>query len=375
MGRPAWVEIDLDALSHNVREIRRVTDPRAQVMAVVKANGYGHGLEQVSRVALTSGATWLGVALLQEAVLLREKGLAAPVVVLGYTPERDAEEVVAREISQTVFTEEGGRALAAAARRLGKKAKVHIKVDTGMGRLGFPASEKAVEVICGLAELPELEIEGIYTHFATADEPDKGYAQEQFLRFQEVLRKLEERGLAVGLRHCANSAALLDLPYTHLDLVRPGITIYGLYPSPNVRHDLVSLKPVMAVKARVALVKEVPPGTGISYGRTYVTSKRTLVATIPLGYADGYPRLLSNRSEVLVKGKRAPVIGRICMDHLMVDVTHIPGVAQGDEVVLLGKQGEQEISADELAGLLGTINYEVVCMVSERLPRVYKGFS
>lgn len=375
MGRPVWAEIDLEALSHNVREICWVAGPRVQVMAVVKANGYGHGLEPVSQTALYSGATWLGVALLQEAVLLREKGIKAPIVVLGYTPEKDFKEVVARDVSQTIFTWEGGLTLAATAHRLGKKARVHIKIDTGMGRLGFLLGKDAVETITRLSRLPGLEIEGIYTHFATADEADKGYTEEQFLKFQWVLKQLAARGVYIRWRHCANSAAILDLPYTHLDLVRPGITLYGLYPSPVVCRDLVTLKPVMSLKARVVYVKEVPPGTCISYGKTYVTKKRTKVAIIPIGYADGYSRLLSNKSEVLVKGQRAPVIGRVCMDQLIVDVGHVPGVVQGDEVVLLGRQGKGEITADEVAAHMGTINYEVVCMISERVPRFYQGMT
>lgn len=231
MQRPAWAEIDLEALSHNVREIRRITSPRAQVMAVVKANGYGHGLEPVSRAALKSGATWLGVALLQEALFLREKGFQAPVVILGYTPENDASEVILHGISQTVFNRDGVLAFASAASRLGKKAKVHIKIDTGMGRLGFPVTKKTVDFLTSLALIPDLELEGIYTHFATADHADKGFAEEQFSRFRWLLDQLAERGLRIPWRHSANSAAVFDLPHTHLDLVRPGIALYGLFPS------------------------------------------------------------------------------------------------------------------------------------------------
>ncbi len=372
--RPAWAEIDLDALAHNVRAICQLVRPRAAVMAVVKANAYGHGLEAVSRVALANGACALGVALLQEAVELREKGFREPIVVLGYTPECDAEEAVAYGISQTVFTLEAGLALAAAARRLGKRARLHVKIDTGMSRLGFLPNNAALEQITSLASLPELELEGIYTHFATADERDKSFAEEQFARFCRFLEALAARGVRPRWRHCANSAAILDLPHTYLDLVRPGIALYGLYPSPDVGRR-VELRPVMSLKARVAHVKEVPPGTGVSYGRTYVTKTWTRIATIPIGYADGYSRLLSNKAAVLIKGRRAPVIGRVCMDQLLADVTHIPGVVPGEEVVLLGRQGEEEVTADELAGYLGTINYEVVCMVSERVPRVYRGGS
>lgn len=371
MKRPAWIEIDLAALRNNVRELRRITDPRAGVMAVVKANGYGHGVEEVSRAALESGASWLGVALLQEALALREKGIDAPILVLGYTPAEYAEDVVRNDISQTVTTWDDAVALAAAARRLGKKARIHVKVDTGMGRLGFYPDRNTLEIIYRLAHLPGLDVEGVYTHFAAADEADKAYTEEQFARFQGLLKQLAARHLFIRWRHCANSAAVLDLPYTHLDLVRPGITLYGLYPSPHVRHDLVSLKPVMSLKTRLAFVKEVPEGSKISYGCTYIARRRTRIATIPLGYGDGYSRLLSGKSEVLIKGVRAPVVGRICMDQLMVDVGHIPDVEQGEEVVLMGRQGDDEITADELADRLGTINYEVVCMLSVRLPRIY----
>jgi len=371
MRRPVWAEVDLDALKNNVQEMRRITKPSAQLMAVVKANGYGHGIEQTARTALQSGASWLGVALLQEAVTLRDKGITAPILILGYTPAEDAAEVINYDISQTIFTVEDAQTFAAAAHRLGKKAKVHIKIDTGMGRLGFCPQGDTLDKIWGLSQLPDLEIEGIFTHFATADEADKSFAEEQFMRFQQLLKQLAARHIYIKWRHCANSAAVIDLPYTHLDLVRPGIALYGYYPSPDVNHDLVKLIPVMSLKARVAFVKEVAAGCSISYGRKYIAKKKTLIATIPLGYGDGYSRLLSNQGEVLIKGKRAPVVGRVCMDQLMVDVGHIPDVQQGDEVVLLGRQEGEVITADELSEKLGTISYEVLCMISDRVPRVY----
>jgi alanine racemase len=369
--RPVWAEIDLQALGDNVREIRRVTDANAEIMAVVKANAYGHGVLPVSRAALRNGAAWIGVALLQEALLLREAGIKAPILILGYTPAQDVAEVVKNEISQTIFTWDDALAVASAAQRLGKKAKVHVKIDTGMGRLGFNSDRKTVDMICRLAQLPGLELEGIYTHFASADEADKTFAQEQFAKFQQLLQQLAARHIDIRWRHCANSAAILDLPSTHLDMVRPGIIIYGLYPSPHVRHDRVKLTTVLSLKARVAFVKDVPAGSSISYGRTFYTREQTRIATIPLGYGDGYGRLLSNRAEVLIGGRRAPVAGRVCMDQLMADVGHIQDVRQGDEVVLLGSQGRETITAEELAGYLGTINYEVLCMISERVPRVY----
>ncbi|MFY9139959.1 MAG: alanine racemase [Thermacetogeniaceae bacterium] len=371
MGRPVWAEIDLDALKNNVQEMRRITDQNAQLMAVVKANGYGHGIEQIARTALESGANWLGVALLEEALLLRDKGITAPILILGYTPVDDAVEVINHDISQTIFTVEDARAFAAAAHRLGKKAKVHIKIDTGMGRLGFSPQGDTLDKIRNLSQLPDLDIEGIFTHFATADESDKAFAEEQFMRFQQLLKQLAAHHIYFKWRHCANSAAVIDLPYTHLDLVRPGIALYGYYPSPYVNRALVKLLPVMSLKARVSFVKEVPKGCSISYGRKYIAKKKTLIATIPLGYGDGYSRLLSNQGEVLIRGKRAPVVGRVCMDQLMVDVGHIHDVQQGDEVVLLGRQEGEEITADELAEKLGTISYEILCMISERVPRVY----
>jgi alanine racemase len=373
MQRPVWAEIDLDALCSNVREIRRITNPRARVMAIVKANAYGHGVEQVSRVALRSGADWLGVALLQEALELRRQGISAPILILGHTPDEDAPEVVANDISQTVFTREAILALDAAAGKLGLKARVHVKIETGMGRIGFPATRETAALISQLAGLPNVEIEGIYTHFAAADAPDKSYAGQQFMKLQQTVKHLEAEGVYIRWRHCANSPAIINLPQTHLDLVRPGIILYGLYPSAAVPHDLITLRPVMSLKARVSFVKDMAAGASISYGCTYKTECPTRIATIPIGYADGYSRLLSNKAEVLIRGRRAPVAGRVCMDMVMVDVGQIPGVEAGDEVVLIGRQGAEEITADELADHIGTINYEVVTRIGERVPRLYVG--
>jgi alanine racemase len=362
----------LDALGSNVREIRRITSPSARVMAVVKANAYGHGAIQVSRVALSSGADWLGVALLQEALELRQQGIGAPILILGYTPDEDASELVANGISQTVFTREAALALAAAAHKLGLKARVHVKIETGMGRIGFPATRETVDLIAYLARLSDLEVEGIYTHFATSD-ADQSYTEQQFMKLQQMVKHLEAQGVFIRWRHCANSPSVIDLPYTHLDLVRPGIILYGLYPSPTVRHDLISLRPVLSLKARVSFVKEVAAGASISYGCTYKAEAPTRIATIPIGYADGYSRLLSNKAEVLIRGRRAPVAGRVCMDQVMVDVGRIPGVEAGDETVLIGRQGSEEITADEMADHIGTISYEVVTRISERVPRLYTG--
>lgn len=371
-GRPVWAEVDLGAIAHNVGELIRVKDPRAKLMAVVKANGYGHGAVPVARTALAAGAEWLGVAIVAEALELRRAGLTAPVLILGFTPPEQSEAVVAADISQTVDTVEAARALSEAATRLGRSAKVHLKVDTGMGRLGVTPDDDGLAVARAIADLPGLAMEGVFTHFATADAADKGYAHRQFSRFTEFLSRLEAAGLRFRIKHAANSAALIELPETHLDLVRAGIAIYGLYPSDEVERR-VDLRPAMSVKARIAHLKEVPAGTGLSYGQTFVTGHASSVATLPIGYADGYPRSLSSRGIVLVRGRRAPVIGRVCMDQCLVDVTDVPGVGPGDEVVLLGRQGDEAVTADDLARLEGTINYEVVCAITARVPRVYRG--
>jgi len=368
---PAWAEIDLGAIAHNVREIRRVTIPSAKVLAVVKANGYGHGAVDVSRVALANGTEWLGVARVSEGAALRKAGIDAPVLILGYFPPEQSSEVVRNQFSQAVYTRGMALALAEAAAREGTRAKVHVKIDTGMGRIGWVAGPGAVREILEIAQIPNLEIEGIFTHFAAADAADKGYTRTQFERFLEVNEALRKSGLEIRLKHAANSPALLEMPETHLDMVRAGITVYGLYPSDNIDRSRVKLRPAMSLKARVAYVKEVPAGFKVSYGCTYTTEKPTVIATLPLGYADGYSRALSSKGEVLLHGRRAPVIGRVCMDQIMVDVGHIPGVKIGDDAVLIGRQGDEEISADEMAAKLGTINYEVVCMVSSRVPRVY----
>ncbi|MFZ5626018.1 MAG: alanine racemase [Bacillota bacterium] len=370
--RPVWAEIDLGAIGHNVRELRRVTQPRARLMAIVKANAYGHGAVEVARVALANGAERLGVALLQEAIELRRAAFGVPILILGYTPPDGALDVVKYNLTQTVFDYQGAEALSWAAVQLRKTAKIHLKLDTGMGRLGFVTTNpRSLEEILRIARLPGLEIEGIYTHFASSDSKDKTSALRQLELFRNFVDQLEKLGLEIPLKHTANSGAILDMPSAHLDLVRAGIALYGLYPSDEVKKEKVALRPAMTLKARIAYVKEVGPGSGISYGSTYVTSGWERIATIPLGYADGYNRRLSNRAEVLIKGQRCPVVGRVCMDQFMVRVSHLEQVTAGEEVVLFGRQGQAELPVDELASLLDTINYELVCAVSSRVPRIY----
>lgn len=340
-------------------------------MAVVKANAYGHGAVEVSRTLLANGADRLGVALLQEALELRQEGFAVPILILGFTPSHQLEAVVRANIAQTIFSYEQAWTLSRVAGELGKKARVHVKIDTGMGRLGFPADDQTVKTILRISRLPNLEIEGIFTHFATADEKDKTFTRYQFEQFQWVVEELKAQGLEIPLKHAANSAAIIDLPETHLDLVRPGISLYGIYPSPDVCKDRINLIPAMTFKTQIAFLKRVRPGTSISYGRTYVAKEERVIATLPLGYADGYSRALSNRGKVLVKGKKVPIVGRVCMDQTMIDVTEVSDVRVGDEVVLFGREGREKLPVEEVAGQLGTIAYEVVCMVSSRVPRVY----
>ncbi|WP_347491113.1 alanine racemase [Desulfoscipio sp. XC116] len=370
---PAWSEINIEALIHNIKQLRNITSPQAELMAVIKANAYGHGALQVARTALANGAARLGVARASEGAELREAGIDAPILVLGYTVPEEYPLILEYNLTQTVYSMQLAQDLSTIAAQSGKNVLVHIKVDTGMGRLGFFPDINGAKNIISVARLPHLELEGIFTHFASADCRDKSYAIKQWNSFTDFLDLLAGEGLRFPCRHAANSAALMDMPETHLDMVRAGIAIYGIHPSNEVAQKHVKLRPVMTVKARVAQIKHVPKGSGISYGVTHVTPAPTIVATIPIGYADGYNRLLSSRGEVLIRGRRAPVIGRICMDQFMVDAGHLPDIQPGEEVVLLGRQGSDEITADHIAQKINTIAYEVLCAVNCRMPKYYIG--
>ncbi len=371
-----WAEIDHDAIAHNVRELRRITHPQARLLAAVKADAYGHGAVAVSRTALANGASHLGVARYSEAVALRQAGISAPILIFGFTPADRAALLHELQLTPAVYSLENARALSAPHGSRGERLAVHIKVDTGMGRLGIPCEalrldkeRTPVEEIGAIAALPGIRLEGVFTHFAASDEAEKSSAREQFSRFQDLLHRLREAGLHLPLRHAANSGAIIDLPETHLDMVRAGIAIYGLFPSGHVDHARIELRPAMSLKARIIHLKKVPTGTAISYGGTYRTTRPATIATVPVGYGDGYDRGLSNRGSMLVRGRRAPIAGRVCMDLTMLDVSHIPEVQVGDEVVMIGRQGNETVRADELAALLGTINYEVVTRLMERVPR------
>jgi alanine racemase len=352
-------------------------------MAVVKADGYGHGATEAARVALLNGASYLAVARISEAVRLLDAGIRAPILLFGHSFPEYVEYMVRHDIRPAVNTSESAEMFSSEGVRLKGKVKVHIKIDTGMGRVGLlsdclllrderkDSRNRIVDEILRIARLPGLEIEGIFTHFANADSADKTHARLQLGLFMDILEKLKKQAFEVPFRHAANSAALIDMPETHLDLVRPGISLYGLWPSTHVNHDALCLQPVMTIKSTVIQLKEVPPGFKVSYGSIYETPARTRLATVPIGYADAYSRLLSSRGVMLVLGQRAPVIGRVCMDLVVIDVGHIPGVAVGDEVVVMGQQGKEGVTADAIADLIHTINYEVVSTITARVPRIY----
>ena len=365
-GRPTWAEIDRAALAQNVRTLANIARP-ARLMAVVKANAYGHGAVVVARTALENGATWLGVATLAEGVLLRRAGIEAPVLVLGYVPPWQAEDAVRHDIRATVFSREVLEAFSAAAQKLGRTARLHLKVDTGMGRLGLlPAG--AVPFVRE-ASLPGVALEGLFTHFARADETDLSPTRAQLRRFQALLSELESRGLRPPLVHAANTAATLRLPEARFGMVRAGIGLYGLPPSAETPLP-AGMRPVLSLKTTIGQVKTLPPGSPVGYGATYHTRGEETIAIIPAGYADGFRRAPANWGEVLVRGERAPLVGRVSMDQSAINVSHIAGVQPGDEVVLIGRQGEAEISAQEVAARLGTINYEVVSQILARVPRI-----
>ncbi|MCP4749280.1 MAG: alanine racemase [Proteobacteria bacterium] len=376
-------EIDLKAIDHNIRELRRVTSPKAGLMAVVKANAYGHGAVEVAKQAIKSGADALGVARIDEGIELRKANIAAPILIFGYTTPEAAAELLEYDLIPTVFSYENAKALSEAAEKRKSKIGIHLKVDSGMGRLGFlpdclgavdmsaAGKKAAIRQIESIAGLPGLEIQGIFSHFAISDSADKTSAKRQFEIFTEFLDGLRQVGLDFPLKHAANSAATIDMPETHLDMVRTGIAIYGLKPSEEVDFSRIDLEPAMTIKTKIVHLKEVPAGFKVSYGSTYVTEKPTAIATVPIGYGDGYNRLLSSRGCMLIGGRRAPIVGRVCMDLTMLDVGHIPGATLEDEVIVLGRQETESITADEIAASLNTINYEIVTAITARVPRIY----
>ncbi len=377
-------EIDLEALVHNCQQVRSCISSHVRLMAVVKADAYGHGLVQSSRALVATGVDFLGVACLAEALELRRAGIETPILLFGYSPGRYASLLYEFDIRASVHSLDAAVALSREAASLPGPLRIHVKVDTGMGRLGLPTTHaqdhgryidrlrQVVGQIVEIARLPHLHLEGIYTHFAAAEDPDIRPTQGQLSLFLDMLHELEKHAIRPELRHAANSAATIRMPESHLDMVRPGIALYGLWPSKYLYNEAITLKPVMSIKSTVIQVKEVPAGFKVSYGGTWQSKGPTRIATVPIGYADGYKRVLSSNAEMLVRGSRAQVVGRVCMDLTMIDVGHIPSIRVEDEVVVLGRQGAEEITADELASRSGTINYEIVSSLTARIPRIYR---
>ncbi len=362
--------VNLDAIYNNLENTRRKLNKDTKLMAIIKADGYGHGAIPIAWT-VDSIVDAYGVAIIEEAVELREAGVTKPILILGHTSVEEFAQVIQYDIIQTVYNTQMAEELSQVALSMNKNVKVHLKLDTGMSRIGFKDNDDSVEQIRKISSLPGIEITGLFTHFASADMKDKTSAINQYKRYETFVKKLEQVGVYPEVKHVSNSAAIVDLPDTYLNMVRSGITTYGLYPSEEVKKENLVLYPAMELLSKVIHVKEVEPGTGIGYGSTYVAKDKIRVATIPVGYADGYPRALSNKGYVLIRGKKAPILGRICMDQFMVDVTKIPETKYGDDVVLVGTDGDEKITVEELADMAYSFNYEFVCDISKRVPRVY----
>ncbi|WP_138203510.1 alanine racemase [Haloimpatiens lingqiaonensis] len=368
--RPVWAEINLDKLASNMKEIRRVAKSK-DIIAVVKADAYGHGALDVAPVFLENGANRLAVAVISEAVELRRGGIECPIMILGFTPPNLIDNLLRYDIEQTVYSYDFAEEISNMAVKNKKIAKIHIAVDTGMGRIGFLPNEDSVEQVYKISKLSNIVIEGIFSHFSAADEKDKEYTYNQLERFNWFYNKLKDRGVKINIRHVANSAAIIDLPETHFEGVRPGIIQYGYYPSEEVSKENINIKPAMQLKTNVVHIKKIPAGEYIGYGRRFKTTRDSVIATLPVGYADGYTRLLFGKGKVIINNEFAPVVGRICMDQCMIDITDIKDVKVGTDVILIGETEEIKFNAEDAADMLGTISYEVVCMISKRVPRVY----
>ncbi len=364
--------ISLDAVEYNFEQMKKNIKEGTKIVAVIKADAYGHGAVPIARMIQEYDYIWgFATATAQEALQLRRAGIRKPVLVIGLVFEEYYEKLVENEIRMAVCDYETARKFDEAAKKKGKKGLIHLAVDTGMTRIGFKDDKECLEEIRCIYELSDVRIEGLFTHFARADEYDRSPAMVQLKRYLDFAELLEKNGIHIPLHHCSNSAGIIRVPEANMDMVRAGITIYGIYPSDEVEKDIVKLKPVMELKSHVSYVKDVQPDTEVSYGGTFVTSRPTRMATIPVGYADGYPRQLSGKGWVLIHGKKAPICGRVCMDQFMVDVTEISDVKAGDEVTLLGRDGDEFISADTLGDLSGRFSYEFVCDINKRVPRIY----
>nr|WP_295970158.1 alanine racemase [uncultured Bacillus sp.] len=369
--RDTWAEISFAAIIHNVRQFKDFIHKSVRLMAVVKADGYGHGAVETARAALEAGADDLAVALLDEAIELREAGITQPILVLGYTPNRSIRDAILAGIDITVYSNATLDEVIKQANELKKIASIHLKVDTGMSRIGVQTKEEALALARKADMSPYIFLKGIFTHFAHADSEDPVFTHKQFETFIEVNKYLEKSGILIPLKHCCNSAGTMKFPGMHLDMVRIGIALYGLYPDDSLKNSRIKLEQAMSLKTRIAAIKTVPKSQPISYGCTYIPTQDSVIATLPIGYADGLSRLLSNRGSVILHGQKVPITGRICMDQTMIDATAVPQALQGDEVTIFGHSGNTFLAIDEIAQLMGTINYEVVCLIGKRVPRVY----
>ena len=365
--------IDLDAILYNMNSMHQNISEDTKIMAVIKADGYGHGAAEVAEcIEHLDYLAGYAVATVEEGLILRNHGIKKPILILGYAFSDQYDELIAADMRPTVFTREMAQELSQAAGEMGVDCPIHFAVDTGMSRIGYQVTEEAADEMAQIARLPHIMVEGIFTHFARADEADKTSAEEQLALFEKMISMLEERGIRIPVKHCSNSAGIVELKEANMDMVRAGITLYGLWPSEEVRRDIIDLKPALSLITHVAYVKDLEAGRAISYGGTYVTKRPSRIATIPVGYADGYARGLSNKGAVLIHGKRAPICGRVCMDQFMVDVTDIPEIKMGDEVILIGSAGEETITMEEVGELSGRFNYEFVCNLGKRIPRVFR---
>ncbi len=368
-----YAEVNLDAVSHNIARMEKIIGKDTKIMGVIKADGYGHGAVPIGKELEKLESVWgYAVATAEEAEILRRNGLKKPVLILGAVFPEKYGILAEKEIRPAVFSMKQARELQDFAEGCGKPIRVHLKIDTGLSRLGFQVTEEAAEELAQIVKMPHMIVEGIFTHFAMADARDKTMAKDQMRQFQRMQEMLKLLGVSIPISHCANSAAMIDMPESNMSLVRAGISLYGMWPSAEVRKENINLQPALSLKSRIVFLKELEPGRTISYGASYETKKLQRIATIPVGYADGYPRSLSNRGYVLIHGKPAPICGRICMDQFMVDVTDIPEAEEGDEVTLVGKDGSREISMEEIGELSGRFNYEFACDLGKRIPRVYR---
>lgn len=365
-------DIDLDAFSHNLNEIERVIDPNTKVIAVIKTDGYGHGAIPLAHMMESRDDIWgYAVATVEEGMALRRAGMKKSILILGYTFPEQFPEIVSHDLTPAVFSYDTAELFSEEACRQGKNLKIHIKLDTGMSRIGFQICQDNADEIAQIAELPNIVIEGIFTHFAKADETDKDFTKMQAESYQRMIQWLKDREIEIPIRHISNSAGIVDLPEYNLNLVRAGIILYGLWPSDEVCKENIDLRPLLSLKSHLVHVKTLEAGRSISYGGTFRTDTEKRIATVPVGYGDGYPRSLSNKGYVLIRGKRAPICGRVCMDQFMVDVTDIPEAKSGDEVTLIGTDGTDQITMEELGELSGRFNYEFACDLGKRIPRVY----